>query len=308
MNTVKVQNRSPWCAVPEALLQDGRLGHAAARLGAWLSGRPDGWEVKKWHAMKVLHLGETLWDRSTRELKAAGYLITVPVRSGGRWAGQDYIFDPMGQHPCAPSEDNPTPPEADLPGAVGPGTVEPGAVGHPFNNTTSPTQHLKQNTTTTARARDAADVVVVNQEDQDQLIWPTGLAEDQLTNMRGVLLGKAWPGVTDAQALLDELAGQLAVPGKVKNPPGLLRRLMERQRKGEFTMEFGLEVQQIRKARRKNEERQAAGTGVQRQQQQPAGETVSGRSEVALRERQRQLQKNPEVAKKRAAKAAGAHP
>lgn len=95
MTSVKIYNKAPWCAVPEALLQDGRLGHAAARLGAWLAGRPDGWEVRKGQVMRVLGLGEDLWDRATRELKNADYLLTVPIRDSGRWAGQHYVFDPL---------------------------------------------------------------------------------------------------------------------------------------------------------------------------------------------------------------------
>lgn len=102
-STIRVKHRAAWCAVPEALLQDARLGHAAARLGAWMAGRPDGWETHKGHAMRVLHLGEAAWDRAMRELRAAGYLTTQPKRVGGRWAGQDYDFDP--EPPRAPASE-----------------------------------------------------------------------------------------------------------------------------------------------------------------------------------------------------------
>lgn len=316
LTVIRVRTQNNFSIVPHALLEDLRLGDTAVRLACWLAGRSDNWEARKNQIKEALGFGEASWSRSVKELKSAGYLETAAIREGGRWAGQEYIFCAGGLERAAPAADGdeniPPPPKLNLPQSVSPSSARPSSVSHHSIQGRPVEERLVEETPppqpTGARAA-AGPVVVASEEDQAQLVWPERLTEDKRASMRDILLGKDWPGSANAQALLDELAGQMAVPGKVRNPPGLLRRLMERQRKGEFTSEFGLEVQQIREARRKQQEREAAALAAKSQGKGPAGPGPqgSGTSEAAKRELERQREKFPELAKRKAAKTA-AHP
>lgn len=217
--------------------------------------------------------------RAVASLLAAG-LLRQEARKGTGKNGADqsnYYFVGVargeGNRPSPPDGSKTPPPVGTKPSPDGSKT--------PQNHKEEPTNLNQQPQPPRAQA---APVVVVTEEDQAQLIWPAGLAEGQLSSIRNDLLGKNWPGVAAAQALLDELAGQLAVPGKVRNAAGLLRRLLERQRDGLFTLEHGLEVQQIREARQKHQEREAAAlAGKVQGMMTPAAAGASATSEAARR-------------------------
>lgn len=92
--SIRVKNRHAYCQVPEAMLGNQLLGHGAVRLGAYLSGRPEGWVVHKENTRRFLHLSQEGWTMAVKQLRQAGYLVTEPRRRpDGRMAGQDYIFD-----------------------------------------------------------------------------------------------------------------------------------------------------------------------------------------------------------------------
>ena len=92
--SITVKNRHAYCQVPEEMLGNELLGHGAVRLGAYLAGRPEGWVVRKELTRRFLHLSQEAWTTAVKQLRRAGYLVTVPRRgSDGRMAGQDYIFD-----------------------------------------------------------------------------------------------------------------------------------------------------------------------------------------------------------------------
>ena len=163
MSQITVKRRGWWGSIPESLLADLRLGHAAVRLGAWLAMRQDGWQVRKQHARRVLGLGESLWDRACAELKAAGYLSVVPLRTAGRFSGQDYVFDPV------PPE---IPPETVLPPPVnaGDGNTKDGASGagetaRLLSTSSKGTNSISTKTTTTC---------------VDELVWPVAIEDRPL--------------------------------------------------------------------------------------------------------------------------------
>lgn len=268
-------------AVPieRAVLRDSRLSWAARGLFIFLWDLPSNWRPCLTHLAGMGTDKVTATRSAMRELEAVGALRMEKMRDDeGRLQGQRWVVvsasrwareAPLKGADSAP--DGVAPPECGFPSM---GKSDPRFPRSSGNRTlrVSNTKGLQSqgspntNTTTTPRARAAAEpVVVVSEEDQARLIWPPGLAEDRIKSIRDVLLGK-WPGPANAQALLDELAGQLAVPGKVKNAPGLMRKLLERQRDGLFSLEHGLEVQQVREARRKQQEREAAAPGRKGQQ------------------------------------------
>lgn len=226
MSQITIKRRGWWGSIPESLLTDQRLGHAAVRLGAWLAMRQDGWQVRKQHARTVLGLGESVWDRACSELKQAGYLVIVPLRAGGRFVGQDYTFDP-----CPDPSD---PPEAGLPppvktggGGAGAGATGAGKTAH--LTSTDLTDTNKTNTTTTTNAAD--------------LVWPPSVGQSQLAACIAAMVGV---NVDQQQILLDELAGQTK---PINNPAGWLRRLAKLASSGAFQADLADQVRDAREAK-----------------------------------------------------------
>lgn len=265
-------------------IKGGHVSGVAALVLLKLSDRADD-DGKCWPGHKRTAEDCNINVRSARraiaDLQAAGLLKKeARQRTGKNGADQsNYYFVGVaggeGNTPIPPEGIRPTPRRA----------IGPSPDGHKTHqNHKDESNNLKPPPQPPA----AAAVVVVKEEDLEELVWPAGLAENQLSSMRGVLRGKDWPGLANAQALLDELAGQLQL-GKVRNPPGLLRRLLERQREGTFTEELGPEVRRAREARRKHQEREAAALAGAGKSQEKQSEVlqVSGASEAALRERRR---------------------
>ena len=73
--TIRISKRRPFSAVPDDVLTDHRLGDRAARLLAWLVGRPDGWDIRVAPLRRLFRLSEPQWRSARRELEAAGYFI-----------------------------------------------------------------------------------------------------------------------------------------------------------------------------------------------------------------------------------------
>lgn len=100
MEKIKINTKRPWGAVPESLLTDKRLGHAACRLGCWLATRPNDWVVHRSHAMGELSLGIDAWQSARRQLVAAGYLkIAGQAREKGVFRHLLLEFDPQPDIP-----------------------------------------------------------------------------------------------------------------------------------------------------------------------------------------------------------------
>lgn len=280
------------CPIERAALRDARLSWAARGLFAFLWDLPEGWRPC------LAHLTNMGIDRAhaTRsaiaELEAVGAMRVEKLRAaGGRLAGQRWVVVSATRWALeAPlnlrreGAGGTESPESNFPSMEFSETRENRASENPALRVSKykGIQIQGSTTTTTSRERGAAPVVVATEEDQVPLIWPAGLTEDQLSSMRTVLLGKSRPGPADAQALLDELAGQLQL-GKVRNPPGLLRTLMKRQQDGSFTEDLGPEVRRIREARQKHQEREAAALAGKGQEPAIPGQQGSGMSDAAKR-------------------------
>lgn len=315
------------CPIERAALRDARLSWAARGLFAFLWDLPEGWRPCLTHLASMGIDGTYATRSALAELEAVGAIRIEKLRgAGGQLAGQRWVVISATRwaseaplKPTAAPVKVPAGGMADAPECSFPSVEFPESRGNRVsgNRTLRVSKHKGLQTqgssnTTTPRARGAADVdksdVVVSEEEQRALDWPAGLAKDHLASIRSLLLSKSWPGLANAQALLDELAGQLGVPGKVRNPPGLLRRLLERIKAGDFTLEHGMAVRQAREGKLREAERLAAAKAAAAPAPQAGhGHQVTGVSEAARRERERQLEKFPELAKRKAAKAA-AHP
>nr|WP_315471914.1 hypothetical protein [uncultured Rhodoferax sp.] len=247
---IQVHRSKPWAAVPESLIVDQRLGHAAVRLGCWLAGRPDGWVVRKHHAKMVLGLGEDAWDRACRELKHAGYLRTTMLRQEGRFVGLSWTFD---LYPAA--ADGTTGGGFSAPGSAAPGSA---GGGEPvYLATTNKTRTIKQKQ---PQQPPAAAVVVAGIEQKlidtalprfegpqsDDLVYPACLPVDQRNAARLLLAGL---GDTEAQVVLDEVEGAAQRQREIKNPLGLIRHLAGLAAAGNLVAELAPDVRTTRLAR-----------------------------------------------------------
>lgn len=140
MEKIQISKKKAWGAVPEALVQDRRLGHPAKVLGVWLTLRPDGWKVHKEQAKDVLGLGEKNWDKACKELTEAGYLSRVPVRVKGQFKGHEYCFDPQPEQLQTTSTGG----TASAPGATAHGGAAPAGGAHLTQTLGSTTFKQKQ--------------------------------------------------------------------------------------------------------------------------------------------------------------------
>lgn len=235
MSQITIKRRGWWGSIPENLLTDYRLGHAAVRLGAWLAIRPDGWVVRKNNAKDRLQLGEASWDRACKELKAAGYMVTCQTRRSGTFAGVQYAFDPEGK--VNESSETVLPPTVRASGGdTGPG--EPAHLTGSGLEVTRVNESIKTTTTTTEAGCG------------QNLVWPPVVLVELIPAAAKALDGL---NAVQQQELLDELSAQPM--GKVKNPVGWLRTMSKMAKRGNFTAELAPEVRVAREARARHEQR-----------------------------------------------------
>ncbi|HSH29128.1 MAG TPA: hypothetical protein VK971_04400 [Thiohalobacter sp.] len=94
MSTVKISKRRPFSAVPDALLENRSLTPLTRLVGAWLAGRPDGWEIRVSHVRKTLGISQHLWDKAKRQLIEHGYFVQRRVRnSSGKFVWEHEFSD-----------------------------------------------------------------------------------------------------------------------------------------------------------------------------------------------------------------------
>lgn len=87
------------------------------------------------------------------------------------------------------------------------------------------------------------------------LIFPPGLADEVVVDVHGFVQDLPTPL---AQQLLDEVAGAMAKPGRIKaSPVGFLRGLVQRAQKGAFHPSLGIQVAEVRERTAAEEEARA---------------------------------------------------
>ena len=279
MEKIQIVKNKPWGAIPEALITDPRLGHAAVRLGVWLAIRPDGWRVWKEHSKRECRLGEDSWDRACRELKNAGYLMVKTSRSGGRFGGLQLEFNPQPEL----STNTATVDGFTVHGSTGDG--KPAQLTRTHEQKPPPPEHTCVSQVVVNEGRDSEPRRPVDQKDPG-LHWPPGLSQSQEKAM-GAALGGVDTG--RRQELLDEVAGRMVSPTPVGNPPGLLRMLVNLAQAGTLTCELADGVRAVREARQAHQMRSdrlsAAGGGSGCQGGKLALKAATAPSAAALAER-----------------------
>jgi len=235
-----------------AAIMTGRLSHREARVilavaaGAWSAGS----------VAKATGLDRAHCTRAIRSLVAAGWLRRD---ASGRAAPGDNPppLVPEEHHPMVPQEHQggadtaspPVPPEHH-PGAVrAPGAEEapaPQAAPVAVSGPVVPKQHQPL---ARARASGGCSSSTTTTTEPAALVFPRGFTPAQESAARRTLANANGC----AQALLDELAGRMALR-PVANPLAYLRRLAECAARGEFHPEAGIAVAEAR--RREEQQRQ----------------------------------------------------
>lgn len=252
MKKIRIDTTKPWGVVPEAMIEDGRLGHRAALLAVWLTIRPDGWKVWKEYAKMKCRLGEDGWDTACRQLEEAGYLLTKKSRTAGRFSGLQIEFNP--QPDGRPTVGGFTAHDATDHGSAG--DAEPAHLTRTLIPIT-----LKHKKPPTPAGAGANQVVVregqearrpFDQDDLSGLHWPTGLspAWKKAMSMEIVRID-----ITRRQELLDEVAGRMTSSIPVGNPPGLTRKLVNLELSGLLTCELAEGVRATREAHCEHQKR-----------------------------------------------------
>jgi hypothetical protein len=221
-----------WEAVPKALIEDSRLSAEARWFAIWLCARPVGWEIRTSGLTRLLkdqsrpsgQLGRDLVRRMLRELEDAGYLVRTRMRDAdGRWVWSHSL--------------NATPQVAStIDGLAGDGPAVAGATVDGEGVDLLQTEliqtktYLKRTTTTTDPPNSNPSAQNVGVVSIDSLQFPEVLTGDA-QRLAISLIGQCPNELR--QAVLDQIA-VYQQQGNVRSPLGLLYRLVQRAKIGEF--------------------------------------------------------------------------
>ena len=119
--TIKLHHEGNWTAVPNRLIEDPRLSWKAKGIYAYLTSRPDGWEVREMDLERRSNDGRTSLRAGIKELEETGWLTRKQEREGGRFTHTSFTLH------RSPSTGNPT--------TENPTTEKPSTENDPYSNT-----------------------------------------------------------------------------------------------------------------------------------------------------------------------------
>lgn len=90
--TIKLHNEGNWTAVPNKLIEDPKLSWKAKGLYAYLTSRPDGWEVREMDLERRSNDGRTSLRAGIRELEESGWLTRKQEREGGKYTHTSFTL------------------------------------------------------------------------------------------------------------------------------------------------------------------------------------------------------------------------
>lgn len=246
-----------WGAVPEALLEDERLGLDSRAVAAWLAIKPAGWLVSVQALRARLQIRKDRWQRIANELESACYLTREKRQgAGGKWIW-NIEFNP------APPDVPETRAVAGFPGSgqtvsgdTAHGSAGDGEPGHKrIPSSDIPTS---VNTTTTTNAprgvvrgcgQRRAEKKDAGPGKQRVLIFPSQLSpveREAITDLTSDV------PVDSAQQLLDELTDAIETKAIRTTPLRWFRAVLKKFNDGNFVPLGALRI----KARREIKEQQ----------------------------------------------------
>jgi hypothetical protein len=254
-----------WEAIPTSLVNDARLGFDTRGFAAWLLTRPPGWQIRASALPQLLrsrsrHVGRDRARRFLRELERAGYLTRTRHRTAdGRWIWE-HAFRPNS---AVSSIDAFSGGGSGVDGLTVDGLTVDGKhvdLIHTLNSSRSDYSILNKTTTTTTAPK---PVVVVG--DLMGIRYPNCLGGRRLESAKKLMT--QCPAV-DRQAVLDEFSAMLR-DTVVRHPMGLLNRLVERAKAGQFVPNRSLAGSPTRTASNGNPTRSAVNGSASSSSSQP---------------------------------------
>lgn len=235
---IQVAHSGRWGAVPESLLEDGRLSLDARAIAAWLSIKSSGWQIcisalRKANGEGNKPLGEHKWLRIARELEVAGYFSRQRKQGdNGQWLW--YItFLP-------------------IPGLPGDGSSMHGAAKSgkpryiPRQTKPSPSKPSLQQ----PPAISVAELKEPSSSSGDELVFPHGITQEEKNAIARLIQHIA---ISTKQELMDELAGAIRANTIKKGNVQFVRGLVNAFQQGQFTPSLGLMVLSARNTATKNQ-------------------------------------------------------
>ena len=222
--------------ISRALIDDSRLQFDTRAIANWLLAKPDGWQIRLGVLPYLLQqragpgerMGRDRVRRMLRELENAGYLTrTRSQKPDGRWVWRIEFSD--------------TPAPSTIDGSAVDGSAVDGSTvagsGVDISNTLNQSRVDKLIGTTTTpdvqAAQSGAVVVPVL-----QIQWPA-ILNGRYVEAASRLIGACPP--EQRQAVLDEIAAMHA-RARVRSPLGLLKSLVDKAKRGEFSPNHSLSV------------------------------------------------------------------
>ncbi len=226
---IRAPRRQRFVVMDQRAVEDDRLSWAARGLLCYLLSRPDDWKVLVNDLRKRGNLGRDGIYRLLRELRTLGYARFQRLRDrNGRIRGGMYIIREIAASP------DPDLPDTVLPETAVPGTAKPGAL---------PTTdlNLKRTTTTiptTTKERSSSC------ENEDRAVafapWVPAELQDPAREIVAEL------DLAEAQMVIDEWAGRMALEKIDTSPLGYLQAMVRRYREGNFGLAFANAVAEVR--------------------------------------------------------------
>lgn len=258
---VQVVHTARYGAVPEALLEDRRLGLDSRAVAAWLAIKASGWQINVEYLRWCLalpgkeELGKDIWQRIATELESAGYLSRAKHRGKqGLWVWH-ITFNPV---PCGATVAGSAGYGGAAHGAPVHGSAADGQPGHkPVPRITVPTKKTTTNKrppSPTPKPFASGDIVPPNGD--PTLLYPI------ITNAEREELEKliTYCEMSARQEVLDEIEGIRQGGGIKKGIVPLARALIGKVAIGEFVLSAGQNVRAQRETRARHELAIAAST------------------------------------------------
>jgi hypothetical protein len=223
---IQVECNGRWGSIPEALIEDERLGLDTRAVAAWLAMKANGWQISVQFLRQRLRLKEERWLRMAKEMENAGYFQRQRMQgSWGRWVW-NIVFTPISS----------------IPGFSVHGLAVPGSSmhGQPGDKSNTKLTNTNLATTTTTAPPDGAGAAGGGVH-----VFFEELPTDFQDKARQMLEGLAPELQADA---VDELLGQIE-EHVAKQPERLLRTLAKAAREGGLSLDYARRYRERRRTR-----------------------------------------------------------
>jgi hypothetical protein len=226
---IRAPRRHRFVVMDQRAVEDDRLSWAARGLLCYLLSRPDDWKVLVNDLRKRGNLGRDGIYRLLRELRAVGYAHFKRLRDEhGRIRGGIYLIREIADSPY------PDLPDTGLPDTAAPDPANPGAL-------TTTDLNLKRTTTTTTTTTKKSSSSC---ENEDRAVAFAPWIPDELQDAAREIVGGLDPA--EAQTLIDEWAGCMALEKIDTSPLGYLQAMVRRYRDGNFRSNLAKAIADIR--------------------------------------------------------------